>query len=156
MYRVLAWGAFTLGLVPYIAGPVLRSAANAAEQLQVGILIGAFAAVLILFSVPITLLGTISPFAIRLSVDDTATAGVTSGTIYAVSTLGSFIGTFLPVLVTIPTIGTKNTFLVFSLFLLCVALAGLGQFASKRDMLLHLWMPIVLAISRNTHIRSVA
>ncbi len=31
MYRVLAWGAFTLGLVPYIAGPVLRSAASAFE-----------------------------------------------------------------------------------------------------------------------------
>jgi predicted membrane-bound spermidine synthase len=147
MYRALAWGAFTLGLVPYIAGPVLKSAANGAEQLQVGILIGAFAAVLILFSVPITLLGTISPFAIRLSVDDTATAGVTSGTIYAVSTLGSFIGTFLPVLVTIPTIGTKNTFLLFSLFLLFVALAGLGRFASRRDMLIHLWMPIILVLA---------
>src|SRR5215510_12276367 len=29
MYRILAWGAFTLGLVPYIAGPVLRAAATA-------------------------------------------------------------------------------------------------------------------------------
>ena len=37
LYRVLAWGAFTLGLVPYIAGPVLRSAASAFEVLQVGI-----------------------------------------------------------------------------------------------------------------------
>lgn len=147
MYLTLAWGAFTLGIVPYIAGPVLKSAANAAEQLQVGILIGAFVAVLVLFSVPITLLGAISPFAIRLSVDNTSTAGVTSGTIYAVSTLGSFIGTFIPVLVTIPTIGTKNTFLLFSLFLLCVALAGLGQFASRRDMLVYLWMPVLLAIA---------
>ena len=70
LYRVLAWGAFTLGLVPYIAGPVLKSAATAFEFLQVGILGASFIAVLILFSVPITLLGTISPFAIRLSVDD--------------------------------------------------------------------------------------
>src|SRR4026209_1914867 len=79
MYRVLAWGAFTLGLVPYIAGPVLRSAATAFELLQVGVLGASFIAVLILFSVPITLLGTISPFAIRLSVDDTAHAGQVSG-----------------------------------------------------------------------------
>ena len=35
MYRALAWGAFTLGLVPYIAGPVLRSAATAFESLQI-------------------------------------------------------------------------------------------------------------------------
>jgi predicted membrane-bound spermidine synthase len=115
--------------------------------LQAGILAGSFAAVLILFVVPITLLGTISPFAIRLSVDDPKSAGVTSGTIYAISTLGSFIGTFLPTLVTIPAIGTKNTFLVFSLLLLFVALAGMGKFASRREMLVHLWMPAVLALA---------
>lgn len=147
LYRVLAWGAFTLGLVPYIAGPVLRSAATAFEFLQIGILGASFIAVLILFSVPITLLGTISPFAIRLSVDDMSHAGQTSGQIYAISTLGSFIGTFLPTLVTIPAIGTKNTFLVFSLLLLFVALAGLGKFAGRRDMIAHLWMPVIIAIA---------
>src|SRR5689334_17266576 len=146
MYRVLAWGAFTLGLVPYIAGPVLRSAATAFEVLQIGILGASFVAVLILFSVPITLLGTISPFAIRLSVDDTAHAGQISGQIYAISTLGSFIGTFLPTLVTIPAIGTAKTFLLFSLILLFVALAGLGRFASRRAMLRLFWMPVVLAV----------
>lgn len=147
LYRVLAWAAFTVGLVPYVAGPVLRVAATAFEGLQVTVLAGSFVAVLILFIVPVTLLGTMSPYAIRLSMEDTATAGKMSGTIYAISTLGSFIGTFLPALVTIPAIGTKNTFLVFSLFLLFVALAGLGRFASRRDMLVHLWMPVVLAIA---------
>src|SRR6266516_2313066 len=146
MYRVLAWGAFTLGLVPYITGPVLKSAASAFEFLQIGILGATFIAVLILFSVPITLLGTISPFAFRLSVEDTSHAGQTSTRRSAISTLGSFIGTFLPTLVTIPAIGTKNTFLVFSLLLLFVALAGLGKFASRRDMLIHMWMPVVIAL----------
>jgi len=144
MYRVLAWGAFTLGLVPYIAGPVLRSAATAFDTLQVGILGASFAGVLILFIVPITLLGTISPFAIRLSVDNTAHAGQISGQIYAISTLGSFIGTFLPTLVTIPAIGTKNTFLLFSMTLLIVALIGLVRFAGNRLVYKFLWMPVVL------------
>lgn len=146
MYRALAWGAFTLGIVPYMAGPVLRSAAGAFEGLNVGIMAGSFVAVLVLFSVPITLLGTISPFAIRLSVDDTSKAGQVSGQIYAISTLGSFIGTFLPTLVTIPTIGTRLTFLVFSLFLLFVALAGLGKYAGPREMFKFMWMPVVLAV----------
>jgi spermidine synthase len=146
MFRVLAWGAFTLGVVPYIANPVLRFAAKAFEGLDVAIWLGSFVAVLILFSVPVTLLGMISPFAIRLMVDDTKSAGVTSGTIYGISTLGSFIGTFLPVLVTIPTIGTRNTFLVFSLLLLFVALAGLGKFGSTKILLQHLWMPVALAL----------
>ena len=146
MYRVLAWGAFTLGVVPYIANPVLRFAAKAFEGLDVAVLLGSFAAVLILFIVPVTLLGTISPFAIRLSMDDPKTSGVTAGTIYGISTLGSFIGTFIPVLVTIPTIGTRNTFLVFSLLLLFVALAGQGKFGSRKLMLQSLWMPVVLII----------
>ncbi len=146
MYRVLAWGAFTLGVVPYVANPVLRFAAKAFEGLDVAVLLGSFVAVLILFIVPVTLLGMISPFAIRLSVDDPKTSGVTAGTIYGISTLGSFIGTFIPVLVTIPTIGTRNTFLVFSLLLLFVALAGQGRFGSRKLMLQSLWMPVVLVI----------
>ena len=146
MYRVLAWGAFTLGLVPYIASPVLRAAATAFDTLQVGILGASFIAVLILFVVPITLLGTISPYAIRLTVDDTSRAGQTSGQIYAISTLGSFIGTFLPTLVTIPAIGTKNTFLLFSLILLIVALIGLARFAGRTEMLKHSWMPLILLV----------
>src|SRR5688572_1299868 len=146
MYRILAWGAFTLGLIPYIAGPVLKSAASAFEALSVGIMAGSFIAVLVLFSVPITLLGTISPFAIRLLVDDTSKAGQISGQIYAISTLGSFIGTFLPTLITIPTIGTRLTFLLFGLVLLTVALIGLWKYASRQEMLKFIWMPIVLVI----------
>jgi predicted membrane-bound spermidine synthase len=146
MYQVLAWGAFTLGVVPYIANPVLQIAAKSFEGLDVAVLLGSFAAVLILFSVPVTLLGTISPFAIRLSMDDPKTSGVTAGTIYGISTMGSFIGTFLPVLVTIPTLGTRNTFLLFSLLLLIVALAGQGKFGSKRILLQSLWMPAVLIL----------
>ena len=144
MYRILAWGAFTLGLVPYIASPVLRAAATAFDTLQVGILGASFIAVLVLFIVPITLLGTISPYAIRLSVDDTSRSGQISGQIYAISTLGSFIGTFLPTLVTIPAIGTKNTFLLFSLILLAVALIGLARFVNTKALFAHLWMPIAL------------
>jgi predicted membrane-bound spermidine synthase len=146
MYRILAWAAFTLGLIPYIAGPVLKSAASAFEALSVGIMAGSFIAVLILFSVPITLLGTISPFAIRLLVDDTSKAGQISGQIYAISTLGSFIGTFLPTLITIPTIGTRLTFLLFGLVLLTVALVGLVKYASRQEMIKFIWMPIVLII----------
>jgi len=55
-----------------------------------------------------------------------ARPGNVSGTIYGISTIGSFIGTFLPTLLLIPTIGTNPHFLVFSLALLFVALAGLG------------------------------
>lgn len=146
MYAILAWGAFTLGVVPYIAGPVLRAAAEAFDTLQIGVLAGAFVGVLVLFTVPITLLGMISPFAIRISLEDPNRAGNVAGTIYGVSTIGSFIGTFLPTLVLIPTIGTTRTFLVFSLLLLAVALAGLAKSAGVRRMLPYLLMVAALVL----------
>jgi predicted membrane-bound spermidine synthase len=146
MYRILAWAAFTIGLVPYVAVPVLRSAAGAFEALSVGILAGSFVTVLILFIIPITLLGAISPFAIRLSIEDAAQSGQISGRIYAVSTLGSFIGTFLPTLIFIPTIGTRLTFVLFGMVLLAVALVGLARFAGRREMLKLIWMPVALAV----------
>ncbi len=145
MYKILAWGAFTLGIVPYIANPVLRAAATAFDGLQVSVMMGAFVAVLVLFSVPITLFGMISPYAIRLSMDDAEKAGKISGNIYAISTLGSFLGTYLPVLALIPTVGTTNTFLIFSLFLLFVALVGLAKSAGTRAMLPYLLMVIFIA-----------
>lgn len=144
MYTVLAWGGFSAGLVPFIARPVLRLAANAFDELQVGILFGSFTAVLILFIVPVTLLGTISPFAIRLAIVDARQAGRISGQIYAISTLGSFIGTFLPVLVLIPVVGTTLTFLTFSLFLTLVALIGVWKSSGWKRALLWIWMPIIL------------
>lgn len=146
MYAILAWGALTLGIVPYIASPVLRVAANAFDSLQIGILAGAFVGVLVLFTVPVTLFGMISPFAIRLSMNDTGKAGNISGTIYGISTIGSFIGTFLPTLLLIPTIGTTRTFLVFSLALLFVALAGLGLSEGRRAVFPYLLMVIALAL----------
>jgi spermidine synthase len=145
MYAILAWGAFSLGVVPYISGPVLRAAANAFDNLQVGLLAGAFTGVIVLFTIPVTLFGMISPFAIRLRIDDAGKAGNVSGTIYGISTIGSFLGTFLPTLVLIPTIGTTRTFLVFSAALLLVALVGLGISAGRRTALLYTTMLLPLA-----------
>jgi predicted membrane-bound spermidine synthase len=146
LYTVLAWAGFSTGLVPFIARPVLTWAADAFDQLQVAALFGSFTVVLILFIVPVTLLGTTSPFAIRLAIDDPSRAGSISGRIYAISTLGSFLGTFLPVLVLTPTIGTTFTFLAFAIFLILVALGGLWRSCGWQYALRWGWMPLVLLL----------
>jgi spermidine synthase len=145
-YTILAWGAFASGMIPFISRPILRVAADAFDFLKVGVLLGSFTAVLILFIIPVTLLGTISPFAIRLALRDSREAGQISGRIYAISTLGSFVGTFLPVLVLIPLIGTTFTFLVFGGFLLLIALLGLWKSAGWRASLKMSWMILVLIL----------
>jgi spermidine synthase len=146
-YGILAWAGLANGLVPMISRPVLRLSANSFDALQMGVLFGSFVAVVVLFIIPVTLLGTASPFAIRLAIQDARKAGSVSGRIYAISTLGSFIGTFLPVLVLIPLIGTYRTFLVISGLLLVVAFIGLYRAAGWRMLLRYIWMPVVLALA---------
>lgn len=143
LFQITAWGAFLVGLVPFIAAPVLRWSVTGFFDYNVGILLGSFVGVLVLFSLPITLLGTVSPFAIRLALQDVAHSGHTAGSIYALSTLGSLLGTFLPVLILIPTLGTRLTFFTFAIILLLVSLGGL-LLTQPRRALAYATMPLIL------------
>jgi predicted membrane-bound spermidine synthase len=143
-YKILAWASLAIGLVPLVSRPILRIASDAFDQLQLGVLAGSFTSVMILFIIPVTLLGMASPFAIRLSIQDKENAGKVSGRIYAISTLGSFVGTFLPVLILIPAVGTYRTFLVLSLILMVFALIGIQLAGNLKQLLRFAWMPPVI------------
>lgn len=143
-FSILAWSALAIALIPLISRPILRLASNAFDNLQIAVLAGSFTSVMVLFIIPVTLLGMASPFAIRLSIQDKESAGKVSGRIYAVSTLGSFIGTFLPVLILVPLIGTYRTFLVISAILMAFALIGIYLVGSWKRLALFAWMPLVL------------
>ncbi|GAP20166.1 spermidine synthase [Leptolinea tardivitalis] len=146
LYRILAWAGLSVAVIPAISRPVLRWAADAFDAMQLGVLFGSFVAVMILFVIPIILLGTSSPFAIRLAIQNNNEAGRISGKIYAISTLGSFIGTFIPVLLLIPTVGTYRTFLIHGAVLLVFALIGLKLEDGWKALLPLSWMPIVVII----------
>ena len=144
-YRILIWGAFLSGLIPMIARPVLSVAATAFVGFDAALVIGSFVSVLVLFAVPITLLGTVSPFAIRLAFTDISDSGKTAGRMYAISTLGSLLGTFLPTVLLIPELGTFQTFLLFAAILYAVGFIGLWMHEQARA-LRFLWMPVAVAI----------
>jgi spermidine synthase len=145
-FKILLWAGLSIGIVPVVSRPVLRISAQAFDQLQLGALFGSFTAVLILFVIPVTLLGTTSPFAIRLAIQDSRAAGSVSGHIYAISTLGSFLGTFLPVLVLIPLVGTYRTFLCISLILIVVVLFCFWHTAGVKAVLKYSWMPLLIIV----------
>lgn len=144
-YSLLAWAAFTACLVPLVAQPVLRLAAKAVENFDAAVMGGSFISVLVLFAGPVTLLGCVSPFAIRLALTDSRHAGQVAGRMYAISTLGSIVGTFAPTLWLVPTIGTMRSFLLFGGLLMLVAFAGLW-FVDRRRAMLLLWMPVLIAV----------
>ncbi len=147
-YRLLTWAAFSAGLIPLVSEPILNTAARAFPgpnelSANAAVILGSFISVLVLFAVPVTLLGCVSPFAIRLALRQVTTAGDVAGRMYAVSTMGSIIGNFTPVLLLIPSIGTARTFLFFSGLLMAVALVGLARAGGR--WWAYVWMPLVLA-----------
>jgi spermidine synthase len=144
-YHIIIWGAFINAFVPLIARPIITIAANAFFGVEAGLALGSFVAILILFAVPITILGCVSPFAIRLAVSDAEKAGSVSGRIYAISTLGSLVGTFAPNLILIPIFGTFRTFLLFAALLFVVGMIGLWRVQGIKA-LRWMWMPIVIAV----------
>jgi spermidine synthase len=77
---------------------------------------------LVVFSAPLVIMGMVSPYLVKLGISDLENSGRTTGEIYAASTIGSIIGTFIPTFLTIPYIGTMKSFLVFSLALNLICL----------------------------------
>lgn len=129
-------GALGIGLIPTVSPLILRWAAQGLETFQTAPLVGSLLSVLLLFSLPITLLGAVSPWAVKLVLRDVTQAGQTAGRLSAIATIGSLVGTFLPVLWLIPVYGTRWTFYLLSLTPLLVLTAGAWR--AK-----HRWAPLL-------------
>jgi predicted membrane-bound spermidine synthase len=143
LYQLTTLAGFTIGLVPDASRPILSWSVQGFARFDAGILLGSLLGVILLFAVPVTLLGCVSPFVIRLATQDVRSSGSVAGSVYALSTVGSIIGTFTPVLLFIPNIGTRATFFLFSLALLITSLSGL---ALSKPRLAGLYLPLLLII----------
>jgi spermidine synthase len=124
---IVAVAAVLLAVVPFVADPFLRLSVRALGTLSVGGFLGSLVAVLVLVAVPVMLLGTVAPYANRLTLTAVSEAGSVTGSLYAISTAGSLLGTFAAALLLIPVIGTHRTFIVFALALAFVAALGFGS-----------------------------
>lgn len=90
-----------------------------------GVTFGIFLSVLILIMVPPFVLGIVTPSAIRLTTPEIDEAGSSAGTIFALTTVGALFGTFIPVLVLIPQIGVRLTFITMGVIAIIVGAIGL-------------------------------
>ena len=100
------------------------------------LIIAAFAACMVIFVFPLFLLGTVTPSLAKYSVGNLEESGKVVGMLGAFNTIGSIIGTFVPTFVTIPSVGTSITFLIFAGILLVLAFAYFasagGQTSGKK------------------------
>lgn len=128
--------------IPLIAGPFLDLAVQGLDEIDAGAFVGSLIGMLGLIAVPLILIGAVSPWAVRLAVDDVRTAGRTAGRLSAFGTTGSLVGTFLSSLVLIPFVGTQRTFLLFALAIALVGAIGLP----RRALLVPLLIAALLAL----------
>jgi predicted membrane-bound spermidine synthase len=125
LYSITGLAALFIALIPLISTPVLSTSLTLFATNPLGIFYGSLISVILLFAIPTILLGCVSPFAIRLRIQQVGRSGHVAGMLYAISTAGSIVGTFLPVLVLLPDIGTALTFLVSGATLFLLSMIGL-------------------------------
>lgn len=122
---LLGWLVATAGaliaVTPFVARPLLDATVAQLDEASVGAALGSFLGVALLFAPPVALLGVAAPFAIRLAMDTVESAGAVAGRLYALSTLGSLVGVFVPALIAIPLLGTQRTLLAIAALIGAVA-----------------------------------
>lgn len=123
----------TLSLVIFGAGAlvlVLPTLTQPVFDAVIGISLGEryspLLATTLLLGPPSVLLGMVSPYAIRLAAKSFEKLGKASGNLYALSTIGSIVGTFFTVFVLIPEFGVNKIIVALGVTLLVVAFLGLG------------------------------
>ena len=128
---VMVSGAAT-AVIPVMAQPVLQLAIRDLLEVEAGLLLAAMLAVAILLTFPLVLLGAVTPWVVRIALSSVNTGGRTAGSLYAVGTVGSILGTLAPVLWLVPSYGTRRTFLLIGLWLVLLALCGTPWVARRQ------------------------
>ena len=129
-------GALFSGLV-FLAGALTFPIPFVARRVMEGLVLAdlgprasPLSAAMILFFLPTVVMGTISPFAVRLRARTVTTVGNVAGVLYALSTLGSIVGTLLAAFILINLSGVRT--IIHGLGLLLMLLAVVGLLAARR------------------------
>ncbi|MEX2314679.1 MAG: fused MFS/spermidine synthase [Thermomicrobiales bacterium] len=146
LFLLTAVAGVSIAFIPTVSQPILRVSLDAFDDVAVGAFYGSLLGTMLLFAIPITLLGCISPFAVRLRLADVRSAGNTAGSLYALSTVGSIIGSFLPTFLLIPVFGTRATFLILAFGLLVPTLLAFLAIREIREVLIVVGLIVVVAL----------
>ena len=134
LYRRLIFAALWIGAIPVLGKYLILAIAGALiVAIDTNLLIwSAFLSCMIIFVPPLFILGTVTPSLVKFATDNLEHNGRIVGNLNAFNTIGSIIGTFLPTFVTIPTVGTAITFLIFSGVLLLIGVIYFVSIGAKK------------------------
>lgn len=140
-FGLACWAGLLSGLIPLAAHALLPVLGALMAPLPLLVIL----AVGLLFIAPITFLGMLSPFALKLEIKALEHTGQATGSIYAYATFGSLLGSLAPVLYLLPVLGTTMTYLLAGSALFVVGFAGL-YLTDRRACLKLVWMPVVFGL----------
>lgn len=112
---IIALAGFLTLLVPWLTAPVLL----ATDPL--GLRMGTFISTLALFTPSLLMLGMVGPFAVKRATSSLDGVGASTGSIYAVSTVGSVIGTLFLGFYLFPQVGSREIFIGLGIALLTLS-----------------------------------
>jgi predicted membrane-bound spermidine synthase len=132
----LDWILLVSGLAAFSIPAAVRSAGTISlhSTLMVRILL----LTAIFFFFPSCLLAMATPVAVKLSLRDRGRTGNVIGTIYAFSTLGSILGTFMAGFFFISWLGTRNVLFLTGAVLLLAGFLGRGLFTGRKKTIVFL------------------
>jgi spermidine synthase len=117
--KIIFVSAIIITIVALIKDLILGSL----DILPLGLKINSILASVLLFMPASIFLGMISPYAIRLKLINLESSGKTVGSLYAISTLGSIVGTFLSGFFLIPKYGTNNILIIIVVVLVLLSIS---------------------------------
>lgn len=123
----------------YMTGSIVRLFTDAR--------IAATFSAIVLFGIPAVLLGVVSPYTVKLRMKSLIHSGETVGQLYALSTLGSIVGTFVSGFFLLSYFGSINIIYVLAGILVITALICGGRYISKGVLILSFFIGISYLIS---------
>ncbi len=121
IYWFMLVAGFLVTISPSISAVVLPITIN------LNILLGTIVSLMSFLFLPLMLFGAISPLIINLLTQQAKESGKSSGTVYAVSTLGGIISTFFIGFYTLPQFGIKNTLYCYGLLAILIGVLFLAK-----------------------------
>jgi spermidine synthase len=125
---IIFTGGLLVLLVPFIS-PVALAVSFSLQPGELGSRLGPLLASIMILGLPSTVLGMVSPYALKIATQSLARIGRVSGNLYSLSTLGSIIGAFSAAFVLIPLFDLRSILFGMGLALMAVAMVWLPRFA---------------------------
>lgn len=148
LYGIILLSGVLVILIPLLKGPILQIC------LPLGLRWGSLICAFMLFGPALFLLGCVSPYVVKIAAREMHNIGRTVGSFYAISTVGSVIGTLLTGFVLIAYFGVNQIFLLTGSLLIALSVAYFLFFRRKWAAALAAILPLLL-LPHQTHMNKI-